>query len=113
MKLKKRVLFICALGALPAFVGAEPAAAPMNTPAPTPAAPKYSTTDSTIGDLLDNPTTKSTNENIGMARGMTLKQVQQYAPDKISDERLAMVDADFAALPTGSTSTAAPAMSTK
>ncbi len=102
------LLIAIAITPLPALVSAEP----VNTPAPaatqTAAPAKFTTTESKIGDLLDNPITKavldkdlpglSTNENIGMARGMTLKDVQQFAADKITDERLAMVEADFAKL---------------
>jgi para-nitrobenzyl esterase len=41
----------------------------------------------------------STNEKIEMARSMTLKQVQQYAPDQFKDETLAKIDADLAKIP--------------
>ena len=34
-----------------------------------------------------------------MARGLTLKMVQQYAPDMVSDAVLAKIDADLAKLP--------------
>ena len=36
------------------------------------------------------------NEQVDMARGMTLKAIQQYAPDQFSDEVLAKIDADLA-----------------
>lgn len=107
--MRLNLVIVTALIGLPVLAAAEPVATPAPTPTPTAvAAAKFSTTESKIGDLLDNPTTKavldkdlpglSTNENIDMARGMTLKQVQQFAPDKITDARLATVDADFAAL---------------
>jgi hypothetical protein len=67
-----------------------------------------STSETNIGDLLDNPATKaiieahlpgfSANPQVEMARGMTLKVVQQFAPDQITDERLAKIDADLAKL---------------
>jgi len=86
-----------AVTAVPAFAADAPAAA------------SNSTADSTIGDLIDNPATKaildkyfpgmSTNPQIDMARGMTLKQIQQFQPDSITDEKLALVDADLAKLP--------------
>ena len=38
------------------------------------------------------------NPQIEMARGMTLKQVQGFAGDQLSDEVLAKVDADLAAI---------------
>ena len=71
--------------------------------------PAYSVESTTIGDLLDNPTAKavldknlpgfSTNPQIEMARTMTLKQVQGFAPDQFKDELLAKINADLAALP--------------
>jgi para-nitrobenzyl esterase len=86
---------------------APPAAA---TPAPAPAG-KMTTADTSIGDLLDNPAARAVldkhapgftkNEQVDMARGMTLKAIQQYAPDQFSDEVLAKIDADLAQLPAG------------
>jgi hypothetical protein len=72
-------------------------------------APAYSVESTTIGDLLDNAAAKavldkhlpgfSTNPQIEMARTMTLKQVQGFAPDQFKDELLAKINADLAALP--------------
>ncbi len=87
-----------------------PVAASAQTPAPAAAAkPAFTTKDTLIGDILDNPAAKaildkylpevSKGDQINMARGMTLKQIQPYAPDKITDKALADVDADFAKLP--------------
>jgi hypothetical protein len=39
------------------------------------------------------------NEQIQMARSLTLKQLQGYAGDAITDEKLALVQADLAKLP--------------
>jgi para-nitrobenzyl esterase len=71
--------------------------------------PAYSTADSTIGELIDNPATKaifdkylpgvSSNEQFDMAKAMTLRQVQAYAPDQFTDETLAKIDADLAKVP--------------
>jgi len=84
------------------------ASASLSTPAfaAETAAAAYSTADSTIGALLDDPAAKavidknmpgfSGNPQIDMARGMTLKQVQQFAPDQIKDETLALIDSDLA-----------------
>ena len=68
-----------------------------------------STTETTIGDLLANPDSKaivdkympgfSGNPQIEMAKGMTFKQIQQFAPDQIKDELLAKIDADLTKLP--------------
>lgn len=73
------------------------------------AAAAYSTSTSTIGDLLDNPATKAilvkhvpdlvSNAQIEMARGMTLKQIQSYSSDSVTDEVLAKIDADLAKIP--------------
>lgn len=91
-----------------------PCAAPAQTaPASTAPAPaagaKYSTADTDLGTLLDDPAAKAivekhipgltTNDQVDMARSMTLKAVQQYAPDSVTDTRLAAIDADFAKLP--------------
>lgn len=84
-------------------------AAPAAPSAPAPAATRYSVEDTEIGTLLDDPAAKavldkhipgfSANEQIDMARGMTLKTVQQYAPDKVTDKALADVQVDLAKLP--------------
>ncbi|MGE3689866.1 MAG: hypothetical protein AB7F98_00640 [Novosphingobium sp.] len=93
---------ISAISAAPALADDAAASAP--------AAPAYSTSDSTIGTLLDNPATKAVlekhvaamvgNPQIEMARGMTLKQIQGFAGDALSDEVLAQIDADLATIPT-------------
>ncbi len=69
----------------------------------------YTTADTDIGTLLDDPAAKAildkhmpgftANDQIDMARSMTLKGIQQYAADKITDQALADIDADFAKLP--------------
>lgn len=70
------------------------------------ATPAFSTTTSTIGELIDNAQTKAVldshlpgfadNEQVAMARSLTLRQLQQFAPDQFTDEVLAMIDADLA-----------------
>lgn len=91
---------------------AEPAKTPEAKPATTTAAPapkaRYSTTDTELGTILDDPAAKAivekhvpgltTNEQVDMARAMTLKDIQAYSPDAITDEKLAAIDADFAKL---------------
>ena len=84
-------------------------AAIAQTPAPA-AATHYTTADTDIGTLLDDPAARavvdkyipgfSSGDQINMARAMTLKSIQQYAPDKFTDEVLASIDADLAKLPT-------------
>ena len=92
--------------ALAADAPAAAASAPAAADAPKVA---FSVADTDVGTLLDNPATKavldkllpglSTNPQIDMARAMTLKQVQGYAPDKIKDEDLVKVDAELAKIP--------------
>ena len=70
---------------------------------------KYSTGETDIGTLLDNPATKAIlvkllpgfadNPQIDMARSMTLKQIQGFAGDALSDEKLAAVDTELAKVP--------------
>lgn len=108
-----------ALGLAAMTVPAQASDAPADTAAAAPAAaapaaaisPKaaFSVADTDVGTLLDNPATKavldkllpglSTNPQIEMARAMTLKQVQGYAPDKIKDDQLVKVDAELATIP--------------
>jgi len=88
----------------PAAIAAEPA----TTAAPTPATPKYTTADTEIGTLLDDPAARAildkfvpemtSSDQIDMARAMTLKSIQAYAPDDLTDEILAKIDAEFAKL---------------
>lgn len=69
----------------------------------------FSTSTSPIGTLLDNPAASAilskylpdlvSNPQIEMARGMTLKQVQTYSSDTVTDEVLAKIDAELAKIP--------------
>ena len=78
-------------------------------PAPVVSAAHYATASTSIGDILDNPATKAIavkylpgvldNDQIDAARPLTLKDLQGYAPDKITDAALASIDAEFAKLP--------------
>lgn len=66
----------------------------------------FSTAETDIGTLLDNPDTKAVlvkfipdtvaDPQFELARPMTLKQVQPYAPEKFPDELLARIDAELA-----------------
>jgi para-nitrobenzyl esterase len=95
----------------PAFGQATTGAssAPAGTAAaPATAAQPYTTSTTSIGDLLDDPAAKAVlqahvpaivnNDQIAQARGMTLKAIQAYAPD-LTDATLAAIDADLAKLP--------------
>lgn len=104
---------IATLGMMPTIVNAQTAAPAAAAPAATPAPAKgfYNTTDTTIGDLLDNPDTKAvlakylpqlvndSNGQIDQARGMTLRGIQQYAPDMLTDKVLNDIDAELAKIP--------------
>jgi len=69
----------------------------------------YSTADTKIGLLLADPAAKavldkhfpgvSSDKRIGMAKGMTLRAVQKFAPDKFTTEALDAADAELARLP--------------
>jgi para-nitrobenzyl esterase len=95
---------ILALAATSTAAVAQPAPA-----ASAPAAGHYSTSTTDIGTLLDDPAAKAilvkhlpeiaTSDQIDMVRGMTLKDTQQFAPDKVSDKALADIDAELAKLP--------------
>lgn len=101
--LRKALLAGCLVAGLhlpAAAVAAEPASVG------APAAPIYSSESTEIGTLLDTPETKAIlekylpdfvgNSQIDMARAMTLKQIQSFAADAITDEVLAKIDADLA-----------------
>ena len=85
-----------------------PAVASAQAPAAA-AASHYSTANTPLGDILDDPAAKAVvdkyapqltkGDQINMARGMTLAGLQQYAPDMLSDKTLAQMDLDFAKLP--------------
>ena len=65
--------------------------------------------DSLVGDLLDNPAAKAIlikdvpalkdNDQIEQARPMTLRALQAYAPDTFTDKVYAQLDTDLAAIP--------------
>jgi len=97
-----------ALGLLSASgVVASPALA--QAPAPATAVAKMSVEATDLGTLLDNPASHAVlqkyiaaminNDQISMARGMTLKQLQQYAGDTITDDVLTKIQADLDKLP--------------
>jgi para-nitrobenzyl esterase len=96
-------------GLLAATAISAPAYAAAPAPAAAPAAAHYTTAETDIGTLLDDPASKavldknmpgfSSNPQIDMARAMTLAQIQQFAPDQVSANVLAKIDADLAKLP--------------
>lgn len=70
---------------------------------------KLSVENTDLGTLLDDPAAKAvlnkhipamiSNSQIEMARPMTLKQMQQFAGDALTDETLAKIQADLDKLP--------------
>jgi para-nitrobenzyl esterase len=66
------------------------------------------TEDTAVGTLLDDPQAKAvlqkylpdliTSDRIDKARGMSLRQMRQFAPDKLSDDTLKTIDAELAKL---------------
>lgn len=69
----------------------------------------YSTAETEIGTLIDDPAACaivdkympdfSKRDQIDLARPMTLRSIQSYASDVITDDALAKIDADLAKLP--------------
>ena len=98
-----------ALIATSLIFAAPPPHAPRAQPPAAAPAPAYSVETTDIGTLLDNPATKAVldknlpgftaNPQIDMARSMTLKGVQQYAADTLTDAALAKVQADLNKVP--------------
>jgi hypothetical protein len=98
-------LAIAVAPAIPAYAQ-TPAAAPA-----TAAGAALNSADTPIGDLLDDPRAKAiltkylpevvNSDQIEMARAMSLKAIQSYAPDQISDAKLAEIDAELARLSPG------------
>jgi hypothetical protein len=98
------------LSCLPLAVLAQTPPAPASSaPRPdqkAPTAKHYSTGDTDIGTLLDNPDSKavldkympgfSENPQIELARGMTLLGIQPYSSDTLTDDVMKKIDADLA-----------------
>lgn len=71
--------------------------------------PANSTSTISIGEFIDNPKLKpildkylpgfSANEQVGMARGLTLRAIQSYSPETLTDDALGKIDADVAKVP--------------
>lgn len=69
----------------------------------------YSVADTPIGAMLDDPAAKaildkympgfSARGQIDKARSMTLKHIQPYVSDMVTEEALGRIQADFAKLP--------------
>jgi hypothetical protein len=68
-----------------------------------------STKTTTVGDLFANPVTKaivekqfpgiSSDPRLLLAKGMTFRQLHDKSPDKITTDKLDIIDAELAKLP--------------
>jgi para-nitrobenzyl esterase len=100
---------LAALAIAIAPIIAAPAMAADTTATSPAAAPAFTTAGTDLGTLLDNPATKAvlakyiaamiSNPQIDMARSMTLRQLQSYASDQLTDDVLARIDAGLAQVP--------------
>lgn len=107
MRILPACLILATLGIPAAAVHAQTpvAAAPTAAAADTP----MSSTDTPLGDMIDSPAAKAiltrhlpeilASPNIDQARGMTLRTLQNFASDQITDAKLAAIDAELAKLP--------------
>jgi len=74
-------------------------------------AQSYSTSDTDIGTLLDDPAAAeilekhmpgfTTNSQVSMTRALTLVSLKSFAPDMVTNEALEKIDADLAELDAG------------
>lgn len=108
MKFRASIAMLSIAAAAPTAVLAQAAPA---APAAAAAAKAtgYTVADTDIGTLLDDPASKaiidkyvpgfSANPQIDMARSMTLKMVQQYSSDTLTDPALANIQNDLNKLP--------------
>ena len=105
----KKSLRILALAGL--FAGALPVVTPaLAADAPAAAAAHYSVETTLVGKMLDDPAANAllkrmiptvyANEMFqSMGRVLTLKAIQQYEPEALSDENLAKVQAELDKIP--------------
>src|SRR5665213_4219649 len=97
MRMTKTIAVLAMLAPVSAFSQAPAPAAPA-------AAAHYSTAGTDLGTLMDNPQTKAVldkyipqminNPQIQQGRGYTLKAIQGFAPQAVTDDMLAKIDAD-------------------
>jgi hypothetical protein len=88
---------------LAALLALTPAAGMAQTAKP------YTTAETPLGTLLDDPAAKAVLEKhlpqlvnggqADQARPLTLRAIQQYAPDQFTDKLLDAIDADLAKVP--------------
>lgn len=102
--MKKFVLLAAAMMLAPLAGSAASADAPARSPTAS-----YSSNNTDLGTLLDNPATKAvlmkyipmiiSSPQVDRARSMTLKQLQSYAADQLPDATLASIDGALANVP--------------
>jgi hypothetical protein len=106
----RKTLLILALASLaggPLLATASPALA-QAAPAPKPG--HYSVSETLVGTLLEDPavveilkrmipTVYANDQFQSAGRSLTLKAIQQYEPDALSDANLAKIQAEFDKLP--------------
>jgi para-nitrobenzyl esterase len=105
--MRKIVSAVMLAALMPAAMIAVPAVA--EAPAAPAAAAKYAVETTDLGTLMDDPAAKAVlekhlpglvgNAQIQMARGLSLKQLQQFAGDMVTDAKLADVQLDLDKLP--------------
>jgi para-nitrobenzyl esterase len=105
--LRKTVALSLALLLLPRMALAQATPPPALGAAPS-QPDRYTTAGTEIGKLLDDPAARAVldkdvpgltaNGQIEMARGMTLRAIQSFVPDTLTDAVLSQVDADLAKL---------------
>lgn len=98
----RKVLIAAMVGAAGLTVAAG---SPVFAQAAAPAAAGFSVDTTDLGTLLGNEATKAIlvkhlpslvgNDQIAMASGLTLKQLQGFAGDVVTDDKLKAVQADF------------------
>lgn len=89
-----------------------PAAPPAPSHAPAPASPAHAVSVETtpIDELLQNPKAmelvikhfpeiKGSEDQLAQAGSMTMRDIQAFAADAFTDEKLAALEADFKAMP--------------
>jgi hypothetical protein len=102
----RKKLIVAALAAI--SVGAVPV---LTAPAAAQAAPAhYSVTETPAGKLIDDPAAAAILQKLiptvwandqfqSAGRDLTLKAIQQYEPDALSEENLAKIQAEFDKIP--------------
>ena len=102
----KSLALALALFATAVVPAAALSTAAMAEEAPAAAKAAWSTATTPLGDLLANAETKavlekhmpgiSTNPEVEPVKGLSLKAIQPYAPDRLPDTLLAAIDVDLA-----------------